>query len=140
MRLGRLGAAILLLTPTSPVLVATATVAPLAIAGCSGSNFNETKLNEHANQRAIFHVKLAKLHDDIVTAFVKDIDNHNVSPKAKAKLLEWNEKLKDSRGKLLKAFSTNNTDDVIAIISELDAGRPTREQEQAHYMRAFGQA
>ena len=133
MKLGKLGAAILSVIPAHPALLTTAAVVPLAVAGCSSSNFDEARLNIHANQRAMYHIKLANVYDDIVTAFAKEIDKHDVSPEAKARLFEWNKKLKDSRDKLLKSFSTNNTDDIIPIIKKIGTGRATEEQEKAHY-------
>ena len=133
MKLGNLGAFILSVIPAHPALLTTGAVVPLAVAGCSSSNFDQARLNIHANQRAIYHIKLANVYDDIVTAFAKEIDNHDVSPEAKARLFEWNKKLKDSRDKLLTSFSANNTDDVIPIIGRMGTKRATEEQEQAHY-------
>ena len=132
-RLDRLGVALLSVITGNPALLTTAAVVPLAVAGCSSSNFDQARLNIHANQRAIYHIKLANVYDDIVTAFAKEIGNHDVSPEAKARLFAWNEKLKDSRGEFLKSFSTNNIDDIIPIIEKMGTGRATEEQEKAHY-------
>ena len=135
MRLYKLGAAALTYIPTPHAVLTTATViTPLAISGCSSNlRFNEIALNKSANDRAIYHVNLAKLYDDIVTAVAKEIDNQKIIPESKMELLEWNQKLNDSRKELFKAFDTNSTDDIIEMIKKLDGRRPTKEQEKAHY-------
>ena len=125
-------------TGSKAVLPLAAAVSTFAVSGCSTK---ETKIQFAANERAIYHVKLANAYDELVSIIANNIDNYNVDEETKNKILDWKTKLDVARKELYSAFNNGGT--TWDQVKNLGSKKPTLEQEKAHYnyrvtaMRAY---